>query len=353
MQSFKNFTEEKQVTLSGGGKTISLKPGQNVSFTHATTGKKVSGTFRKKKMMGGRQYAHVDMPDKTGMYVPVHHINEAVEVSEETMNIGDHAKLAKYADERGGIDKDALHTAAKHMKSGDMQALKKHLRAMDTDPRDKAIEHIDKSHLKTLGYTIRGMKEEVEQIDEISLKTLVSYGSKAQKQVKGNQPSDPDKLRKRTNREQGIKLAFNKHYQFKAKVPGTVSANEEVDYVDESMHKTSRYDDMRRQREKASPSTPSNSAGHVPAKKTSITRMNDKDGKSYTLTTHSVNGKEVSSKKVYDEEVQYVDEKLNDDAKKNIQRALGSKHQSNTLRKTSSAAKAMIAIAKSNPKNMK
>lgn len=88
MQSFKSFTEEKQVTLTGGGKTVSLKPGQSVSFKHATSGKNVSGTFRKKKMMGGRQYAHVDMPDKTGMYVPVHHINEAVEVDEGAFSSG-------------------------------------------------------------------------------------------------------------------------------------------------------------------------------------------------------------------------------------------------------------------------
>jgi hypothetical protein len=74
-------------------------------------------------------------------------------------------------------------------------------------------------------------QEEVEQIDEISTATLVSYGSKAQKQVKGNQPSDPDKLRKRTNREQGIKLAYNKFYNFKAKVPATVK--EEVEQIDE------------------------------------------------------------------------------------------------------------------------
>jgi len=78
------------------------------------------------------------------------------------------------------------------------------------------------------------VKEEVEAIDEISSSTLVSYSQKAHKQVKGNQPADPDKLRKRTNREQGIKLAFNKHYQFRTKVPATVSNNEEVELVDES-----------------------------------------------------------------------------------------------------------------------
>ena len=72
------------------------------------------------------------------------------------------------------------------------------------------------------------ISEEVEGIDEISSAKLISYSQKAHQQIKGNQPADPDKLRKRTNREQGIKLAFNKHYQFRTKVPATVSTNEEV-----------------------------------------------------------------------------------------------------------------------------
>jgi hypothetical protein len=187
MQTFKSFSEEKGVTLTGGGKSVTLKPGQNVSFTHHETGKKVSGTFRKKKMMGGRQYAHVDMPDKTGMYVPVHHINEAVD--EGYMHIG---------------------------------------------PAD------------------------------------------------GSSP-------------------YNK---FGDKKPGTRTLG----------------NDSKREKRDMEPRSP--------VKK----NINDR------LTTTR-------------EEV--VHEKMTDDTKKNIQRALGSKHQSNTLRKTSSAAKAMIAIAKSNPKNMK
>jgi hypothetical protein len=90
---------------------------------------------------------------------------EVEQVNEEAL--GDHAGLAKYADKHGSIDKEALHTAAKHIKSGNMKALDKHLRAMDTDPRDKALEHVHKKHYAALGYS---MKEEVEQIDEISLK---------------------------------------------------------------------------------------------------------------------------------------------------------------------------------------
>jgi hypothetical protein len=189
MQSFKSFSEEKQVTLTGGGKTVSLKPGQSVSFKHATSGKNVSGTFRKKKMMGGRQYAHVDMPDKTGMYVPVHHINEAVD--EGYMHIG------------------PADGSSPYNKFGDKK------------PRTKTL------------------------------------GNDSKREKRDSEPRSPVKK-----------------------------------------------------------------------------NINDR------LTTTR-------------EEVEQVHEKMTDDTKKNIQRALGSKHQSNTLRKTSSAAKAMIAIAKSNPKNMK
>ena len=69
--------------------------------------------------------------------------------------------------------------------------------------------------------------EEAEQIDEISKKTLSSYSDKARKEIKGNQPSDPDKLRKRTNREQGIKLAYKKHHGYKS-VPATESVKEDL-----------------------------------------------------------------------------------------------------------------------------
>jgi hypothetical protein len=66
----------------------------------------------------------------------------------------------------------------------------------------------------------KNMEEEI-QIDEISKGTLASYGYKAGRQMQGNQPSDPDKFRKRTNREKGSKLAYGKYYGHKVKVPAT------------------------------------------------------------------------------------------------------------------------------------
>ena len=57
-----------------------------------------------------------------------------------------------------------------------------------------------------------------------------------------------------------------------------------------------------------------------------------------------------TAKKVAEE---VLDEKLTDDAKKNIRTALGPKVKGNPLRDTSKPAKAMIGVAKMNPKNVK
>ena len=81
--------------------------------------------------------------------------------------IGDHAGLAKYADEHGRLDTDDLHTAAKHMKFNDMKALKKHLRDMDTDPRDKALEYVKKKHYAKLGYSSEEVEFSAEEIARI------------------------------------------------------------------------------------------------------------------------------------------------------------------------------------------
>ncbi len=144
--------------------------------------------------------------------------NESVENNLDS--IGDHKGLKAYAISLGPkhIDRHDLLTAASHMAFGNKDHLTKHLKTLDTDVRDKVKEY---------------MKEEVDQIDEISSATLISYSQKAHDQIKGNQPAEPDKLRKRTNREQGIKLAFNKHYQVRTKVPATIK--EKVDQIDE-MH---------------------------------------------------------------------------------------------------------------------
>ena len=289
MESFSKFIEEdasgKPVKISGGGKSVTLKPGQNVSFTHAQTGKKVTGTFRKRAVMGGRHYAHVSMPDGTGMYVPPHHLNEAKEMTSTN------------------VEKALKHDCASHVIHGEYGE----------------------------GFCIPEMHTIVEVSEGVGFVT--HYDVMFEDCMICNVPVEELEI---------IEAMSHGHAPKKKKKP-----------VDESMYTPSRYDIMRKQRERASADTPKK-----PAEKDaptgsgySITRMKDKDGKAFTQTTHKDKGKETSSKKVYDEEV--VNEKMTNDAKKNIQRALGSKHPTNNLRKTSSAAKAMINIAKSNPKNMK
>jgi predicted RNA binding protein YcfA (HicA-like mRNA interferase family) len=79
--------------------------------------------------------------------------NEETQMTENAPSIGTHAdKLKKYADEHGGIDKNSFHTAANLMKKGDHEALKKHVRSMDTDPRDKVLDHIHPQHWSKLGF---------------------------------------------------------------------------------------------------------------------------------------------------------------------------------------------------------
>lgn len=80
-----------------------------------------------------------------------HYISEEVEHLNEA--IGDHAGLAKYADEHGRLDTDDLHRAAEHMKDHNMGALRRHLHDMDTDPRDKVLEYVKKKYYAKLGYT--------------------------------------------------------------------------------------------------------------------------------------------------------------------------------------------------------
>ena len=74
--------EESAVQMTGGGKTVAVKKGEKVTFTHHATGKPATGTFVKKVRRGAHQYAHVEMPDNTAMHVPVHHISGSKNVSE-------------------------------------------------------------------------------------------------------------------------------------------------------------------------------------------------------------------------------------------------------------------------------
>ena len=121
----------------------------------------------KDKPLGRRRFKQYAMPGSKLK-------EDADQIQEES--IGDHDKLRAYADKRGGMDKKDLHTAANHMESGDTAALKQHLSKMDTDPRDKVLDHVNKAHWGKLGY--KSVHED-EQIDELNRNTLASYAGKA------------------------------------------------------------------------------------------------------------------------------------------------------------------------------
>ena len=76
MQSFKQLSEDYDTAIKNLKK---VKRGSQVSFNHAKTGKKITGTYQGLKRMMGRSYAHVEHPkgsNHTNM-IPVHHIHQA------------------------------------------------------------------------------------------------------------------------------------------------------------------------------------------------------------------------------------------------------------------------------------
>lgn len=160
---------------------------------------------------------HILRNEITPLREEVEQVDEAVEVS-HTRYLRSHGKKASgrgpwmfthklYGDAKGD-DTFAAPSSAKSFSD--------------------ATKHA-KEWAKSKGHRTVYVMEEVEQIDEISKQTLKSYSPKAEKQIQGNQPSDVNALRKRTNREKGIKQAYLKYYGYKVKVPAT----EEVEQIDE------------------------------------------------------------------------------------------------------------------------
>ena len=116
----------------------------------------------------------------------------------------------------------AAHKAAKRA-MGDAQGrsgpIFKKYAGMANKFRDKGMSQEKKE---------KAVKEDIEQVDEISKKLAARYNNKVAREVGKNQNSggDPAKLLKRKNREAGHKLSWNKYHNYKVKVPAT---NEETD----------------------------------------------------------------------------------------------------------------------------
>jgi len=75
MQSLKQHIAEASAADAAKAKLKKMK-GQQVSFTHQTTGEKITGEYKGLKQMGGRSYAHVET-GKSAHRVPPHHIHQA------------------------------------------------------------------------------------------------------------------------------------------------------------------------------------------------------------------------------------------------------------------------------------
>jgi len=99
--------------------------------------------------------------------------------------IGDHKALTHYANTKGGIDKDDMLKAAYHIKTGNLPALDKHLRKMDTAPRDKVIDYIHPKHYDALGFEALRKSNHKESTD-------VSEASKRDVAVRKFMSHDPE-----------------------------------------------------------------------------------------------------------------------------------------------------------------
>lgn len=75
MKTFAQLREETSSYEQHKKRVQKIEKGSKVSFTHATTGKKVTGTYKGLKQMSGRSYAHVEHGDGA-TYVPVHQIHQ-------------------------------------------------------------------------------------------------------------------------------------------------------------------------------------------------------------------------------------------------------------------------------------
>ena len=75
MQTLKNFIAEASAVDAAKAKLKKMK-GQQVSFTHQASGKKITGTYKGLKQMGGRSYAHIETGEEAHR-VPPHHIHQA------------------------------------------------------------------------------------------------------------------------------------------------------------------------------------------------------------------------------------------------------------------------------------
>ena len=101
---------------------------------------------------------------KDGAFV-ADHDDKRVAASKPPAIGAQHAALAASSD-AGDLDHETNQVAARHMKSGDHDALKQHLQGADTAARDHVLDHIHPDHWEGLGYKPLRKEQSVADYDK-------------------------------------------------------------------------------------------------------------------------------------------------------------------------------------------
>lgn len=132
MKPFSQLREETSYEMHKK-RVQKIPKGSVVSFTHSTTGKKVTGEYRGLKQMGGRSYAHVEH-DKGATYVPVHQIHESEQLDEISVQ-----KMKDYQDKASADAGQAIDDAEQ---AGSSRKADPYYRR--ADKREQGIDRADR-----------------------------------------------------------------------------------------------------------------------------------------------------------------------------------------------------------------
>lgn len=163
-------------------------------YTVGQVGRNVKG-----RLNPGEHVSDSEVDDLHDMGMKVKHerrpYRESVEIDEaKDMYKSAATELKTYADKSGGMDKKDFHTAAKHIenigranimnKGQHLAQLSKHLRGLDTSPREKVLSVLH-NHGHKVGDFMPGAKMRRESVQENKVK-LKGFGPDAAKGNMGN-----------------------------------------------------------------------------------------------------------------------------------------------------------------------
>lgn len=145
------------------------------------------------------------------------------------------ATAKKVAEESEQIDELSKKTLGSYINKAASSAAKSSYKIMKDKPENAAKHGMDSfKRLEGIKKATAKMAEESEQIDEVSSKTVMSYGIKATAEIgKGNLSTD-----KESKRMAGIKMADEKMRKKEGKSSSAKIAAEEVEHLDEISKKT-------------------------------------------------------------------------------------------------------------------